>query len=141
MKEDLNRIYIRLLNIQGMSAAKKYEIQNTFTEKKGSLEILAMVETHIKDDRYLWDQNWKEYEQRRDVNDKKGGGLLVLHKVNDHIKLEKQKEENKDILIVRGRIGQHKLKLVLIYMATRSSNDSKERNRKITRSNGWYQTK
>ena len=86
-EEEVNRVQVALLNVQAMTKAKKYEIQNSIENERGILNIVALVETHIRDDRYDWGNEWVQYEQRRSANDKKGGGLMIVHRRSDHIKL------------------------------------------------------
>ena len=123
-EEEVNRVQVTLLNVQAMTKAKKYEIQNSIENERGTINIVALVETHIRDDRHDWGNEWEQYEQRRKANDKKGGGLLIVHRRSENIKLVKQDEENKDIMVLKGSIGLNKIKVILTYLATKTSNNS-----------------
>ena len=93
--------------------------------------ITGLTETHIKEDKFLWDKRYSKYEQRRERKDKKGGGLLLMHKSNKYIKFDQSQENNKDILVVNGQVGLDKMKIILTYLATGNNNASKERNKNI----------
>ena len=148
-----NKLIIRLLNIQGLTNEKKYEIRRLFgseehetetlnkkiektalDEENNAIEIAALVETHVRNDRFTWDSRWKIHEKRRRDKEKKGGGLLILYKEDAHIMLEEESVENSDILVVKGSIGEIKVKIILVYYTTRTSSGSKEINQKITSS-------
>ena len=79
-------ITIQTVNVQGMSEAKKYEIEK-LTEK--SNVITGVVETHLKEDKFNWSHEYEIFEQRRENGDKKGGGLMILHRKQEDIDMEK----------------------------------------------------
>ena len=128
-------IIIQSVNIQGMSQMKKYEIERMIEKREAHGTVLTgLVETHLKEDRYSWDEKWKIYEERRDQEDKKGGGLLLIHTDREYIKMEKIESKHRDMLAIRGTIRSRKIIVVLVYMATGNTQASRERNNKITES-------
>ena len=125
------RLKVYLLNIQGITMQKKIDVEKLMTENEEDIKIIGLVETHVREDRLNWGDDWQVYEQRREQKDKKGGGLMILHQSSEQIKLEKHSEPNRDILIVSGTVGTHKLQIVLVYFATGSNQESKQRNKRI----------
>ena len=130
--EEKSTLQIKLLNIQCLTEAKKYELRRLITEEENTIKIIALVETHIRDDRFAWRNDMKIHEKRRQQKDKKGGGLLIMYKDSSNMKLEEVNVQNNDILVLKGFIGRHKVKLVLVYYTTRSSSGSREINQRIT---------
>ena len=130
--DNRSKLSVRLLNIQGLTMNKKFELQRLFQKDGNALEILALVETHVREDRFAWNKEWKIHEKRRKDGEKKGGGLLIVYKENSNIKLDAVEVDNSDLLVLKGTIGTHKIKLILVYYTTRSSTGSKEINQKIT---------
>ena len=130
--EEKSKLQIKLLNIQCLTEAKKYELRRLITVEQNNIEIIALVETHVRNDRFTWRDDMKIHEKRREEKDKKGGGLLIMYKDHSKVKLEEVIVQNNDILVLKGTIGRHKITIVLVYYATRTSSGSKEINRRIT---------
>ena len=86
---------IHLLNIQGLARAKQVEVEELI---KGKGSIICLTETQQKYDKITWTDNFGKVEKMRDVSDKKGGGLLILFKLNDWFKLEQMETKNADVL-------------------------------------------
>ena len=105
---------IDLINVQGLTDLKAYEIGKLLEGRKH--RIIGLVETHEKYKRVDWMDGVKEIAQRREMSDKKGGGLLLLTRDGDDIKLEKAEEDCKDILVGNVSVGGWELKLVLTYL-------------------------
>ena len=42
IEEEVNRVQVTLLNVQAMTKAKKYEIQNSIENERGILNIVAL---------------------------------------------------------------------------------------------------
>ena len=60
-------IIIQSVNIQGMSQMKKYEIERMIEKREAHGTVLTgLVETHLKEDRYSWDEKWKIGYMRRE---------------------------------------------------------------------------
>ena len=131
-KHNEEEIIIQAINIQGMSHMKKYELEKMIErQERRAITVTGIVETQIKEDRYTWEDGWKVYEERRDISDKRGGGLILLHLDHKYIKMEKIETNHRDILAIRGTIKGKKMMIVLIYMATGNTQTSRERNVKI----------
>ena len=111
---------------------KKYEIEDLIEkQEKRGIVITCLVETHQTEDRYNWNTKWDVIERRREDKDKKGGGLMLIQKRDDTTKLKKKDTRNADILVAEGKIENAKTKIILVYLATGSSNESRERNNRI----------
>ena len=128
MNRNEEMITIQTVNIQGMNEMKKYEIEK-LTERNNV--ITGVIETHLKEDRFNWNQEYEIYEQRREKGDKKGGGLLILHRKQDDIDMEKIETGHQDVLAIKGKLKGKIVTIILVYMATGSTQESRQRNTKI----------
>ena len=66
-------------------------------------------------------------EQMRDLNDRKGGGLMILHRNSKDIKLEKIESINRDILVAKGSISGWDVVIIVVYFSV----SDRERNYSI----------
>ena len=67
----------------------------------------------------------------REMQDRKGGGLLIMYKENEKYDLQKMTTRSTEILHVEGEIGKEQIRIVLVYMKTGNDNETKEHNKKI----------
>ena len=67
---------IKLLNIQGLAQYKINEIENIITDNT----LLCLTETQQTLDKTKWNQSLNSYTSMRSKTEKKGGGLMLLHK-------------------------------------------------------------
>ena len=67
----------------------------------------------------------------RDINDKKGGGLMFIYHKQENFELTKESSISDDILIVSGHIFKKKVKIILVYFSVMGKKEDEERNRKI----------
>lgn len=73
-------------------------------------------------------------EQMREINDKKGGGLMILHKNNEDIHFDKLESRNQDIFVAQGNIRGWEFKIVLICLSVNKKREKrfqKNRGREI----------
>ena len=92
---------IKLINIQGLTRGKLIEIEGLL---KNEGDIICLTETHQKIDGMIVNEKIGKLTAMRDTADKKGGGLMILHKHSKNIELEILESKSKDILDVAGRI-------------------------------------
>ena len=52
----------------------------------------------------------------RSNTEKKGGGLMLLHKDKKEIDLQQIKTKLKDMLVVKGTIKKYKTTIILVYL-------------------------
>ena len=65
----------------------------------------------------------------REMQDRKGGGLLIMYK--EKYDLQKMTTRSTEIMHVEGEIGKEKIRIVLVYMKTGNDNETKEHKKKI----------
>lgn len=78
-------IFIKAINIQGLSKVKVKEIEDLIDENS----ILCLTETHKKIRDVNFDKNMTILEQMRESKDRKGGGIMILYQQDKYIRLEK----------------------------------------------------
>ena len=67
----------------------------------------------------------------REMQDRKGGGLLIMYKEKEKYDLQKMTTRSTEILHVEGEIGKEQIRIVLVYMKTGNDNETKKHNKKI----------
>ena len=61
-----------------------------------------MTETQLVQDEIHIDNNIEYFTAMREANDKKGGGLMILHKKSEKLNFNKVESGHKDILEIEG---------------------------------------
>ena len=80
-------------------------------------KILFLTETQQKLDTTIWNSSYKTYINMRGKQSKKGGGLMIVHKINQACtELEQVDTRQEDILILRGTLKSMKVTIILIYI-------------------------
>lgn len=116
-------IYLVLsINIQFLTKVKAKELEGLIEENT----ILCLTETNLKWKSVNFRENIKEISSMRKLNDKKGGGLMVLRK-GENVQMTETDTKNEDVMIVECEICSMKFTLFLVYL---SVNDN-DRNTKI----------
>ena len=91
---------------------KAIELESLF----GNNDILCLTETQQKMEKVNFSKNVKYVTSMQDVEEKKGGGLMILYK-NGNILMKKIETIHKDILIIQCQIYGLELRMILIYMS------------------------
>ena len=89
-----------------------------------------MTETQLVQDKIQIDSNIEYFTAMREVNDTKGGGLMILHKKSEKMKFNKVDNEHNDILEIEGECNNIKMRIVLVYFGVKKS---LEANKKTTK--------
>ena len=88
-----------MANINGLDQEKYHTLEEEYLGKSGSLNIICLTETHKTVDNIKMGDNIVSHNiMRKEGAEKKGGGLMVIHRKNKRINFEIVKNENKDIL-------------------------------------------
>ena len=111
-KRPYKNLQIKLLNIQGLTKVKAIELESLFWNN----DILCLTEAQQKMEKVNFSKNVKYVTSMRDVEEKKGGGLMILYK-NGNILMKKIETIHKDILIIQCQIFGLELRMILIYMS------------------------
>ena len=64
----------------------------------------------------------------RSNTEKKGGGLMLLHKDKKEIDLQQTKTKLKDMLVVKGTIKKYKTTIILVYLSVVKGEEEKKAN-------------
>ena len=100
---------MKYINVQGLSRDTFIEIENTIDES----EIYLLSETQQKIDKLKSNENIIKVTKMRNLNEKKGEGLMILFRRDNVFKIDYEKVEtkSKDLLHVDFKIGAEKLRL------------------------------
>ena len=78
---------------------------------------MCLVETHEKYEKIIERENIEKHVSRRKIEEKKGGGIMILKKKDSYIKVEKILEEHPDILLTKCQAGNLEFILAVIYIS------------------------
>ena len=123
------QLQIKLINIQGLTNAKMAEIQLEIGQQHNV--IYCLTETQQKWLNINLPDKLVYVSSMRDMEDKKGGGLSILHTKSDNLETTKLESGHKDILYTTCKASNFQFKLLLVYLATNDQQDS-ERNQRIS---------
>ena len=112
---------MKLINIQGLTNAKMIELLEILQEKDGETCILFMTETQQKFRRVDFGDKFVQLEKMRDVNDKKGGGLMVVMRQMSESSIEELRCADSDVLRLMISIHPYKLNVFLVYIDGKSN--------------------
>ena len=115
-------IKIKLLNVQGLTEDKWIEI----LEETGDDSIMCITETQKKVDDIKIVKDVKIIQTMREMQDRNGGGLLIMYKEKEKYDLQKMTMRSTEILHVEGEIGKEQIRIVLVYMKTGNDIETKE---------------
>lgn len=118
-----------LNNIRAISRIKLTQLLNQ--TKTGENYIICLNETHEKYSSVEIPDQYQYIAKRREISDKKGGGLMILtnrcDSSDDDDKVQEIKVDNPDVLAVNMLVEGTKITIVLVYMDVKDQ----KRNEKI----------
>ena len=122
------QIELKLINIQGLSKHKVIEVENLVNQQT----ILCLTETQQRVDITNWNNDYTTYVSMRGKEDKKGGGLMMLHRNDEIFDLHQETAgSNKDILIVRGKLKGRCVTIILVYLSVVKGEEERKCNLQI----------
>lgn len=127
-REKWKPLVIHLLNIQGLTRAKQIEIMDLIKEEGA---IICLTETQQKIEKITWTDCIEKVEKMRNVQDKKGGGLLMAFKKNNWLKMEQVETTNADVLYVVVKAYSTMLNVILLYFSIPKAAKDKDRNQEM----------
>ena len=125
--EEGNRYMIKCLNVQGLTNQKYAEIFGEMGEKV----VMCLTETQKKVNNIRTGKHLEVIESMRDIEDRKGGGLMVLYEEKEDLSLEKKDGGHRDCLEMTGKFGREKVNLTVVYLKTGNGREELEQNREI----------
>ena len=127
-------VKIGFININGINSTKIQDLEEEWKEEK--LEIIGMVETHIKGE-FKWEGEFFVLEGKgRKMNSKKGGGIGIMIRKDEGWSGERvnisQEWENDDVLVSRIKNKKYKneqLIIIICYMTTGNNQEAIRENK------------
>ena len=106
-----------MINIQGLTTAKMVELQEMLCGgEEGVTGVLCLTETKQKYHKVDFG-DWCIYlEKMRDLNDKKGGGIMAVMKREDECSMEEVVCQDCAVMRFRIYIGSTKMHVLLVYV-------------------------
>ena len=102
-----------MINIRGISKLKFADLMNS--EHSGNSNVICIFETHEKFQKIGISSSHEVFASRRDLEDKKGGGLLVLFN-RDFVNGTEYNADSADLLHCKIQCHNLELHLILVYM-------------------------
>ena len=124
------KMYLRLLNVDGLSDKKATIIKEMFMNEEKEYNIVCMTETHHRYERII-EKELTSFTQMREKNKRKGGGLQILMRENKRVEFEKKKRKNEEILEIEGICYGMEMKIILVYFDVRRNEEGRENNERI----------
>ena len=72
-------------------------------------------------------------ENMREKQDKKGGGLMMLYRKDQGIKLTKMQTKSKDMIFTTWKIGRWEINIIMIYFSVNDKESNNEMKKEIER--------
>ena len=115
---DISTLKLLLINAQGLTQEKMCEVE----EKTDSSTIFCITETQHKRVKVQTLPTTNIICKMRALNDKKGGGLMVVYKPSNLLKIKEVMCGHDDILVVECKYVDISFKIILVYMSTDDGN-------------------
>ena len=122
-----NKYKIKYLNIQGLTNVKYSEIYGEI----GEGVVMCLTETQKKVNNIRVAENLITIESMREMEERRGGGVMVLFEEKEDLRLEKEVNEYRDCLEMKGNFGREMVNLTVVYLRTGSGREELEQNREI----------
>ena len=126
-KEEKDVLKIKYINIEGLSLDKMIELQEMIEENC----ILLITETRLNYDKYVHANGLMKIENHRETSDKNGGGIMILYKADNNIKIVPRNRKHPDLLTVEINIGNIVMTLITLYLSIVYNEKDRARNNKI----------
>ena len=121
-----------MANIQCLNQEKYTILEEAYLANGNVHNIVCLTETQLKEDNIRMGENVISYNAMRDAkgDEKKGGGLMILHRKNKRINFEKIENRNKNLLEMEGECYGLKIRIVLAYFDTDKSKEGGQKRNK-----------
>ena len=121
-----------MANIQCLNQDKYTILEEAYLADGNVHNIICLTETQLKEDNIRMGENVISYNAMRDAkgDEKKGGGLMILHRKNKRINFEKIENRNKNLLEMEGECYGLKIRIVLAYFDTDKSKEGGQKRNK-----------
>ena len=112
-----SNIRIKFINIQGLTNIKYLEIEQLIDRDT----IMCVIETQQKIDKLNIRNDLEKLTSMRKLNSKKGGGLMLLKKIDTEIEILESNILHEDCFMVTCKKNNLKFYLVIVYMSCHSN--------------------
>ena len=112
------RIEVGLLNVQGLTDVKAYEIGKLMEESQGEAILVGVVETHERYERIEFAEGINRIRVMREGEDKRGGGLMLLSREKDDVMVEGVESGCGDVLVAEVKVRGGVWYVILVYVDT-----------------------
>ena len=110
-----------MINVQGITQAKVIDIEKLLEDNC----VMCLTETQEKVRKVKISDNIEVMESMREVQDRKGGGIMVLHRKNKNVSMHRQENRLKDYLFIKGNLFGLNIGIIVVYFSVHD----KERNK------------
>lgn len=120
--------------VQGLTQTKIIEIKKLINDNI----VLCLTETQEKIRKVKMKEDIEVVDNMREIQDRKGGGIMYLHKKIKKIKMIKQESKMKDYLFIKVFMFGLHISLVVVYFFTNDKHRNKDLRKgveEITREN------
>ena len=124
-----NKVRIRYINIQGLTKTKIIEVEQLIQSEN---DVVVLVETQLKHDRIDVSENICKYDSMRDIEEKRGGGIMILYRNSQNLQMEKKESTCRDMLTIKMSIYNKDFLLIIVYFSV-IQKETEETNEKIKR--------
>ena len=101
-------------------------------KEKSNYNILCMVETHLRHDKFPIDiNNLHNFNAMREEGDKKGGGLKILMEKTKKVEVVMNESKSTEILEIEGILFDNKIKIILVYFDVNKDKEAINKNNEI----------
>ncbi len=119
---------VKMINSQGLTQAKYMELEREIKKET----LMCIVETQKVED-IIIAGDIKAISSMRGVDDRRGGGLMMMYQEEDCFYLEKVPSESTEILHAEGKMGEMRMTMLLVYLRTVNEVEVGAGNRRILR--------
>ena len=121
-----------MANIQCLNQVKYTILEEAYLGNGSLNNIVCLTETQLKEDNIRMSENVISHNAMRDAkgDEKKGGGLMILHRKNKRINFDKIENGNKNLLEMEGECYGLKIRIVLAYFDTDKSKEGGQKRNK-----------
>ena len=112
--------------MQGLTRGKLFEVEEIL---KNQCDVICLTETHQKTEKLEISKGIEKVECMRKLQDKKGGGLLVLWK--QKFKAIGHSTKSSDILHVEFRVKMTSFHIILVYFSVANKEEDRIRNKQM----------
>ena len=126
-REEGEAFVIKCLNVQGLTNQKYLEIYDEVERRV----VMCLTETQKKVNNIRTADHLKIIESMREMEDRRGGGIMVIYEEENGLSLDEEESGHRDCLQMKGNFGNETINLTVVYLKTGNGREELEQNREI----------